>query len=121
MASKDIVLETADNTLDGALDGVASVGLAVYLILVFYRGNLFPLLSELKKEYGYLEFLLALFIVYRLMKVQSIRPVVASFVFAAVLIAAMNISKLADMSLLKQFADGKVGLFKVIYSTFGGK
>jgi Kef-type K+ transport system membrane component KefB len=102
----------SDN-FDDTMDGAASIALAIYLIAVVYRGNLFPFLNELKKEIGFLEFVVAIYIIYRLMKIPSLSGIVGMFVVGAVLAALLRGSQNFSASDFNDFATGKISIFSL--------
>ncbi len=119
MISKE--LSAVDGAFDEAMDGFASIALAVYLVIVFYRGNIFPMLNELKKETGYLEFLIAIYLVYLLLKIQATRPIVALLVTGAVMVMLIKMSQNFSASKFSDFQAGRINLFQLATSVLGGK
>lgn len=97
------------------MDGAASIALAVYLVMVVYRGNLFPFLTELKKEVGFIEFVVAIYIIYRLMQIPSIAPIVGMFVTGAIFAALIRASQNFNPALFEQYGAGKISLFELIH------
>jgi hypothetical protein len=100
------------------MDGLAAVALGVYLAAVLLNGNLSAFLGEVKKEVGFLEFIVALFIVYQLTKVPAIRPVTIPLVGAAGLIMAFRVINGSDGQAFNQFAQGRIGLFELFGRVF---
>lgn len=100
-----------ETDFDEVMDGAASIALAVYLVTVVYRGNLFPFLNELKKEIGFVEFVVSIYIIYRLMQIPSISPIVGMFVVGAILAALLRASQNFDANLFSQYAAGQISLF----------
>lgn len=112
-------VKVVDNLFDEAMDGFAAVALSVYLIIVFYRGNLFPLLNELKKETGYLEFVVAIYIIYLLLKIEATRPIVYLFVVGAVTVMLLKMSRNFDLNAFRDFQAGKINLFQLLSGALG--
>lgn len=102
-----------ESDFDEIMDGAASIALAVYLVMVVYRGNLFPFLNELKKEVGFLEFVVAIYLIYKLMQIPSIAPIVGMFVTGAILAALIRASQNFNADLFNQFANGQINLFQL--------
>lgn len=107
-----------DTEFDGVMSGGVSIGLAVYLALVFYNGNWTPFMTQVQQEKGYLEFLLAAFIIYKLLEIQTTRPIIGLFVIGAFIIAAQNMMQGVDTSKFASFASGGIDLFGLIGSIF---
>ncbi len=110
-----------ESDFDEVMDGAASIALAVYLVAVVYRGNLFPFLNELKKEMGFVEFVVAIYIIYRLMQIPSISPIVGMFVVGAILAALLRASQNFDANLFSQYAAGNISLFDLALKLTSGK
>lgn len=108
-----------DAEFDGVIDGVAAIAVGVYLVVVFYNGNIKQLGSELKKESGFLEFLVAAFIVYKLLQIQMTRPIIGLFVIGAFIIAAQNIVRGMDVSAFQKYSRGGITLFQLATAIFG--
>lgn len=103
-----------NNDADAIADGSVAIGLGVYLAVVFYQGNLTPLLQQLKGEVGYLEFLVAAFVIYKLLEIKMTQPIIGLFIVGAVLVAVMNVARNSDTSAIAQFGAGQIGLFQLI-------
>jgi hypothetical protein len=97
------------------LDGISGVFLAVYVAGTVYNKKLNELIKLLLGEVGYLEFLVALFVLYQLtINKWTSGPTwvfVALGIMSIVLFAA---SKLDLGSIMADFATGKVGLFDTL-------
>lgn len=109
------------NDFEESIEGLAAVGLGVYLAVVIIRGNLKPLLSELTYETGFLEFIVALFILYEVLKVKELRPFSVPLSAAVVIILAMRLIQGSDVSLFQQFAKGQIGLFDLFGKVIGSQ
>lgn len=104
--------------LAGSLSGAA---IGAYLFAVVWNGNIDVLGEYLKDEEGYVEFIVALFVlglVNKYAPTSKITKAITAFAMIAVIIrlsekAGLN-SKLAD------FATGKVSGFETIKSIFEG-
>lgn len=103
---------------EGTIDGLVSVGLGVYLVAVVLRGNLKPFLNELVAETGFLEFVVAIFIIYQLTRVPSIRPFTLPLAAGAVIILVMRIVSGTDSQAFKDFAAAKIGIFELASRLF---
>lgn len=103
------------------MDGLAAIALGVYLAAVLLNGNLGAFLNEIKKETGFLEFLVALFIVYELTKVPALKPFSVPIVGAAAIILAMRVVRGTDGQAFSQFAQGRIGLFDLFGRLFSNQ
>lgn len=110
----------SDDDFDGIIDGTAAIALGVYLVVVFANGNINKLFSELQKESGFIEFLIAAFIVYKLLQIQMTRPIVGLFVIGAFIVAAQNILRGVDVSAFQAYGAGRISLFELSTKVFGG-
>jgi Na+-transporting NADH:ubiquinone oxidoreductase subunit NqrB len=106
---------------ESAMDGLAAIALAVYLAMVLARGNLKPFLAQVTKETGFVEFLVALWILSLILKIPEVRPMAAPLVTMAAIILAMRIVAGADISAFNDFASGRAGLFQTIGRVFGNQ
>lgn len=104
---------------ENAMDGLAVVALGVYLAMVMIRGNVKPFLSEVVKEAGFIEFLVALFLFTQLAKIPGAKPFVTPIAFVAVFIIAMRIISGSNMAAFSDFAAGRIGLFDFAGKLFG--
>lgn len=100
------------------MDGLAAIGLGVYLAAVVLNGNLSAFLTEIKKETGFLEFIIALFIVYQLTKVPALKPFTLPIVLASVIILTMRVVRGSDTRAFSQFSSGQIGLFDLFGRLF---
>lgn len=107
-----------NDDFEEVMDGLAAVALAVYLAMVLVRGNLKPFLAQVTKEGGFLEFLVAAFVIYEIAKVQSLRPFTLPMIGAVVIIATMRIVSGTNMAAFSQFSNGQIGLFKFLETVF---
>ena len=106
--------------MEDDFDKVLVVLLGTYLLIVFSNGNAYKMAELLKKEKGYLEFILALMLVYYLTKYDKtglVAPLV-SLSGLAILLYSANYLNLSDLS--KKFANGEISLFDTIFRTLKG-
>jgi hypothetical protein len=95
-------------------DRVLAVAVGGYLVLVFYNGNSYKLFEYLKGELGYLEFILAITIIYYLVK-NDFTGFAGPLVGLAGLGIALQFAGVINVSdLTKRFADGEIGIFNLI-------
>lgn len=107
------------NDFEDSIDGLATVALGVYLLVVIIRGNFKALLDQVTKEAGFVEFIIALFILAQLVKIPQAKPIVVPLAASAGLILAMRIASGANMNAFSDFAAGRIGLFGLVSSIFG--
>lgn len=99
------------NDFDDTIDGLAVVAIGVYLAMVLVRGNVKPFLTEIVKEAGFVEFLIAIYLFTLFAKLPGAKPFVAPMAFVAIFILAMRIISGSNMSAFSDFAAGRLGLF----------
>lgn len=100
--------------MTNVLDGVSALVLAAYLGGVIYNTNLTPLLNDLMTEYGYLELLVAFFIVREVYSFAPTSDLVKGLVILGVLASAIHVATVIDNTPFKDFAQGKIGLFALV-------
>lgn len=106
--------------IDRALGGISAIALGAYLAAVITHGNTEALLSELKKETGYLEFLVAVWVLWHLMTYKPIRDVSAPLVLGGILAIALKIAATSNISSkMEQFSSGQISLFGLFRSVIG--
>jgi len=110
-----------NDDFDGIIDGAAAILLGVYLVVVFVNGNIRVLGDELKKESGFLSFLVAAFILYKLLQIQMTRPIIGLFIVGAFIVAAQNIVSGLDTAAVHQYSKGQITLFELATKIFGVK
>ncbi len=103
---------------EDAMDGLAVVAIGVYLAMVLIRGNAKPFLTEVVKETGFVEFVLAIFIVSLILKLPQAAPVRGPIIFATVFILAARIISGSNMAAFSDFAAGRVSLFQFAGNLF---
>ncbi len=106
---------------ESAMDGLAAIALAVYLAMVLARGNLKPFLAQVVKETGFVEFIVALWVLSLILKVPEVRPLAVPLATMAAIILAMRITAGADIGAFKAFASGQAGLFETVGRVFGNQ
>lgn len=103
--------------LDGALDGLSAIVVAVYLFFVFSNGNIDALVSALfsSQSLGYLEFVIALFLLWQLLKIQALQPASGMLVGGAILAVFIKAAASAGTSeAWGRFGNGQIGLFGLL-------
>ena len=108
---------SATSKLLGTVSGVALGG---YLIAVTYNGNLPTLWETLKKEKGYLEFIVALFILGAINEfgpTSKISIAVSGIGITAVILKAASNSEVT--SKISAFANGQASMLDVFKSLLG--
>lgn len=106
----------------GAATAVAAIALAGYMFAVIYQGNPDLLLEELSKELGFVEFMVALYIVRLLIENKATAGIAGPIVGIAVVAALLQFVSLpGTQSALNAFRQGQAGLLDTILSAFGAK
>ncbi len=102
------------------LNGLTSIFVAGYIAAVVYNGNAQKLFNELKTETGYLEFAIALALIYYLVMNKYTGDITSMFVLAAAVAMTLKIMiNLGDTTIFQEFAQGKRGLFSTAGALFG--
>lgn len=104
---------------ESAMDGLAAVALAVYLAMVLVRGNLKPFLTQIQKERGFVEFIVALWVLSLILQIPEVRPLAAPLATMTVIILAMRIVAGSNISVFNDYAAGRIGLFEMVSNLFG--
>lgn len=94
--------------------------IAGYLGMVVYRGNMGALLSELPKDAGYIEFLVAgavLKVIVDNPNTHSVALGLVAVSIVAVLLKAASGS--GNLSALSEFGAGRAGIFQTVTKLFG--
>ena len=100
--------------MEDDLDSLSAIVVAFYLFAVFYHGNATKLAADLSGERKYLEFCLASFLIYYIVKYDKTglaAPLAALFGLAWLLRLS---GKFDIVQVTQDFADGKTSLFDAI-------
>lgn len=111
---------TVNTDFDAVMDGAASIATAAYLVSVVYQGNLFPFLTAIKADVGFLEWVVAIYILTLILKVDALRPIVGMFVVGAILVALLRASQNFNADLFTQFANGQISLTSLLLNLTKG-
>jgi hypothetical protein len=103
----------------GSLNGIVGAGsglaIAAYVLAVTYQGNLDALGAMLMKEETYLEFVIAIVVVWALSKYAPISPITDLLIFGAFAALALRIAgKVSLPSILSQFANGQATMLQTV-------
>lgn len=116
-----------------AFDGMAGIVVAVYILAVLYQGNLAtigannsiapgPLLSQLTQESGFLEFLIAVFILKWLASRAATSSITYGFIALAVLGALLKAANnMQGNTAVSDFLSGKAGILDTLKNFTGVK
>lgn len=97
------------------LNWVGAIVVAGYIGTVIAQGNADQLFKEIKTETPFLEFVVALAILWTLSRNKSVGPAVNAFVIMALLALGLKIAANTNSSnALKEFGNGNAGLFETI-------
>jgi hypothetical protein len=112
-------VNTEGASLMGIVGAASGVGLAAYLIAVVLQGNLQPLIKLLQTEEPYLEFAVAIVIVWALMKYGPTSEVTDLLVVGAVAGVALKLAgRLNIGTAVDSFAQGKTGILQTVETVF---
>lgn len=98
-------------------DFATGVVLAVYILVVVYQGNVKKLYNDLLSDYGYLEWLIAVVLLYGIYKTMN-NKLVAGMIILAVTAALLKLTanNASVVSAFKDFRTGKSGLLQTLVS-----
>lgn len=97
------------------VNGVASVVLGVYLAFVVYRGNVTQLGKALYQDgTGWLEFLIALYLLSVLYNNPRTREITGGLVGLAIVALLFRLITNTDTSAFSQFQSGQLSLFQFV-------
>jgi len=101
-----------------SFNGVSAVVVGAYLAAVFVNGNSQALVKQLAGDTGYLEFLVACFIVKWIID-NDVTGVAWPLLVIAILAAGMKlVGRLNVMDAIDAFSSGKAGLFETVKTLF---
>lgn len=100
------------------VDRLLAVLLGLYFMAVFFQGNAGKLGNEVKSEKRYLEFLVAIFIIYYAVKYDKSGIVAPLIVLGGLGMALKFGGFLGSNELSSKFANGQIGLFDYITQSF---
>lgn len=104
----------------GFVDGLSMIVVAAYVAAVLVQGNFMNFLTQLTTEIGFLEWLVAIFILYWLYTTPQTSWLAAPLIGVAVLAVLLRFSpRLNDA--LASFATGNADLFGTLGQIFGAK
>lgn len=111
-----MAIETPD-IIDTNYSGVVAVFAGIYLGAVAWQGNTSDLFNQLKKEKGYVEFLLACAILSFIVKNDK-TGISAPIIGLGILATTLQLSNKIDITgPLKRFSNGEIGLLDTIKQT----
>jgi hypothetical protein len=106
--SNPISITTSGTGLSDVLGAGSGLAIAAYLALVTLNGNIAPLLTQLKQEEGYLEFLIAIILIWALNKWGPTNKVTDLLTVGVILGLVFRISSKIDLvGITKNFANGQ--------------
>lgn len=108
--------------IDGIISTVGGVGLGAYLIAVVFQGNGKTLLTEVTKDWQYLEFLVAIYILYALHASKWGGQIVTMLIQTAIVALLIKMAAASGNGITEasdSFAAGKLSLFQYIQTVLG--
>lgn len=112
-------VSTEGATIMGIVGAASGVGLAAYIIAVVLQGNLQKLVALLQQEEPYLEFAVAIIIVWALMKYGPTSAATDWLVVGALTAVALKLAgRLNIGTALDSFAQGKTGILQTVETIF---
>lgn len=105
------------------MSGALAVGIGVYLAAVLINGNLTDLGSSLSHESGYLEFLIALFVLSLLASFGPTSEITQALIVVALIGLAFRLATNTPKVLiaLQNFGSGQTDLFRTFAAIVGGQ
>jgi hypothetical protein len=107
--------------MDKAAGGIVGILAGIYLVRVALAGNARPLLEMLKEETGYLELLVALYLIYLLHKNKVTGEFTDQLLLAAAIAATLKVvtSNANVVEEFQKFGSGQQTLFETAGNLFG--
>lgn len=102
------------------LNGAATVGAGAYLVTVVYKGNTHELFTLLKSEKGYIDFVIALFILGAIQKygpTSKLSSTLTAITLIALAVKTMGKTGVSDA--ITKFGRGEAGILETAKSILG--
>jgi hypothetical protein len=113
-------ITTQGDGLSTALGAASGLAIAAYVVAVIYQGNLDNLGSMLLKEEGYLEFVIAIVLLWMLHRYGPDSPITDAITGIGILVVILRLASTANLtSALSSFASGQAGLMQTVQALFG--
>lgn len=104
----------SETSIGKTTDFASGLILGVYLFAVVYQGNVKPLYNDALGDYGYLEWLLAVVLLYAIYKTVD-NKLVAWIIILGVIGVLLKMSSTTSITdTIASYAKGKTGLFQSI-------
>ena len=121
MADTGFNITTSGSSLSGVVGAGAGLGLAAYLIAVALQGNIRELGQKLLGEEKYLEFAIAIVIVWAATKYGPTSPLIDLLIVGVVVGVALRLASNTSLpAALTAFANGQAGMLQTVQAIFGG-
>lgn len=120
-AEQGFTISTSGSTLSGLVGSAAGIGLAAYVVSVALHGNIQQLGQALLKEEKYLEFAIAIVIVWALAKWGPTSPITDLLIVGVVIGVALRLASNTSLpTALTAFANGQASMLQTVQALFGG-
>ena len=114
-------ITNSGSNLSGIVGSAAGVGLAAYIISVALHGNIQQLGQKLLGEEKYLEFAIAIVIVWAITKYGPTSPLIDLIIVIAVVAVALRLASTTSLpTALTAFANGQATMLQTVQALFGG-
>ena len=102
------------------LNGGAAIGAGAYVVTVVYKGNTHEFFTLLKSEKGYIDFVIALFILGAIQKYGSAGKISGTLTaITLIALAVKTIGNTGVSSAVTKFGRGEAGILETVKSIFG--
>lgn len=110
-----------NNGISSLVNGASALVIGGYLAAVVYQGNTSKIITEVVKDYGYLEFLIALIVLKVIVDNPGTHDIATLLIVSAIIAAFIKFVENSGLSTdaLKEFGAGRAGLFETIGKVFG--
>lgn len=113
-------IKNSGSSLNGIVGAGSGLAIAAYLIAVTFQGNLDQLGAMLLKEESYLEFALAIIILWALNKYGPTSPITDLLMTGTVIAVILRISaKINLSSITSNFASGNASMVQTVQAIVG--
>lgn len=119
-AFSGVTVDTDNGSLGSFVGAASGIAIAAYLAAVIYQGNLSALGTQLMTEEGYLEFLVALVVLWALAKYGPGGPIFKMLLGTTVIGVGLTVSgKLPQLgTTLQAFGSGQANMLQTIQALF---
>lgn len=119
--SNPISITTDGSSLSDVVGGVSGLAIAAYIVAVALNGNLSTLLTQLKGEEGYIEFLIAIIAIWALNKWGPTNQITDLLTVGVIVGLVLRISSRINLiGITQNFASGQANMLQTAQAIVQG-